>query len=162
MDCVAALGIDAANSRRTWTASGFLYGHFEATKDAGQKEYRIFLITNRHVVQDQHRFYLRFNPQGTSAAKEYHLDLTDSNGQPGYGLNSDPKVDIATIPINFSKLQEDGIEAKFFANDAHTVPIPAMNETGVTEGDFVYQTIQAHLKASNTAESPPPTTEAPV
>ena len=138
IDCVVALGIDAPDGKPSWIASGFLYGHRAATKDTNHNGYHVFLATNRHVVQGHSRLHLRFNPQGTSEAKAYELILVDPNGKLHYSGHSDPKVDVVTVPINFSKLQKDGIQAKFFHNDVHAAPVPRMKEIGVAEGDFVY------------------------
>ena len=51
LDCVVAVGIRGNNGVVSYSATGFLYGHYHLPVD-GAKEgtYTVFLATNRHVL----------------------------------------------------------------------------------------------------------------
>ncbi len=54
LDCVVAIGKQSAKGERLWIASGFLYAYYLGPGLAGgEKSYRVFLISNRHVFADQ-------------------------------------------------------------------------------------------------------------
>lgn len=77
LDCVVAIGIDAADGSKQWVASGFLYGTFQRVLTPEQNDYRVFLATNRHVLKGLEGngvAYLRFNPKGLSRPENtpYH------------------------------------------------------------------------------------------
>ena len=56
LDCVVAIGrpviqVQAGVPNRVWipVASGFLYGEFQEKLPDGQKSYKVYIVTNRHV-----------------------------------------------------------------------------------------------------------------
>jgi len=136
-DCVVAIGTDDAEGGRRWIASGFLYGHplFDDTKRV--TDYRVYLVTNRHVLAGLSQAYLRCNPQAAKRAREFDLGLFDGD-RPLWFTHPDEEVDVAAMPINFDLLQESGMQVAYFQGDQHTATIDAMNALGVTEGDFTY------------------------
>ncbi len=138
MDCVAAIGTTDSQGEQHWVASGFLYG-VRITNDANApRQYRVYLVTNRHVFADLPHAYLRFNPQADKPAREFHLELFDDAGKPLWYTHPDPAVDVAAMPIHFDLLQERGMQVAYFENDEHVALLGMLNELGVTEGDFAY------------------------
>jgi S1-C subfamily serine protease len=119
-------------------ASGFLYGEFHRVVQPNDKEYRIFLATNRHVFENEEVLYLRFNPGEGEQAREYPLTLKNGEGQPSWFTHVDPEVDVAVIPINAGMLKNDGIQFAYFLSDEHVATREKVLELGITEGDFVY------------------------
>jgi S1-C subfamily serine protease len=136
-DCVVAIGTDDAEGERRWIASGFLYGHplFDDAKHV--TDYRVYLVTNRHVLAGLRRAYLRCNPQADKHAREFDLSLFDGD-KPLWFTHPDEEVDVAVMPVNFDLLQESGMQVAYFQGDQHSATIDAMNALGVTEGDFAY------------------------
>jgi S1-C subfamily serine protease len=136
VDCVVAIGIGDAEGKRTWVASGFLYGYLIGGAD--KKGYRVYLVTNRHVFEKLSKVYIRFNPQADEQARDFELDLKDQNGRLIWLAHPDPEVDVAVVPTNFAVLIEQGLQVGFFQNDQHVAPIEKMRDLGLTEGDFAY------------------------
>jgi len=136
-DCVVAIGTDDAEGERRWIASGFLYG--DPLFDDAQRvaDYRVYLVTNRHVLAGLSKAYLRCNPQADKRAREFDLSLFDED-KPGWFTHPDDQVDVAVAPINFELLQESGMQVAYFQGDKHSATIDRMNTLGVTEGDFAY------------------------
>ena len=77
LDAVVALGIPASNGSIQYKATGFLYGH--PVGESGG-EYRIFLITNRHVVEHIDMLKARFNRPMGSDSKIYDVPLRGNDG----------------------------------------------------------------------------------
>ena len=69
IDCVAAIGTDDSEGERRWIASGFLYGHRLSDVESKERDYAVYLVTNRHVLAGLSKAYLRFNPQADKRAR---------------------------------------------------------------------------------------------
>jgi len=68
MDAVVAIGTNDGDDDVVWIGSGFLYGHLMGmTGEDGN--YRVYLVTNRHVVKELKEIVLRFNPVGDEPAR---------------------------------------------------------------------------------------------
>ena len=76
LDCVVAIGFDSPTAGRQYAATGFLYGKL-MTEQGDKKTYQVFLVTNKHVVQDAQVAWLRFNPEGEEPAREFGLRLSN-------------------------------------------------------------------------------------
>lgn len=137
-DCVVAIGAPQAGSSTNWFATGFIYGKFIKQHSANQKEYRIYLVTNRHVVSQLNAVRLRFNPVASAPAKEYDLVLVDGQGKPQWHAPTDPEADVAVVPIDYGRLERESIAIKFFGDSEHVAGRARMTQIGVAEGDFVY------------------------
>ncbi len=133
-DCVVAIGTDDAEGERRWIASGFLYG---VPTDQRARAYQVYLVTNRHVLTGLDKAYLRCNPQADKRAREFDLSLFDGD-KPLWFTHPDEEIDVAVMPINFDLLQESGMQVAYFQGDQHSATIDALNDLGVTEGDFAY------------------------
>src|SRR4051794_4286262 len=109
-DCVVAIGrntpvlvngapvLENGAAKLQWEpiASGFLFGEPKGEKnDKGEPLYRVFLVTNRHVVQGTQELRLRFNPKESKPAKEYALPLSDGQGKPTWFAPPNPQLDVA-------------------------------------------------------------------
>ena len=138
LDCVVALGSDDEHGKKQWVASGFLYGEFQAKTSDTEKTYRVYLVTNRHVVADMNKLYMRFNPEDAQPAREYDLPLRDALGEPVWIGHPDSEVDVAVIPINAQLLREHRIKFGWFNSDDHIVTCARARELGMSEGDGVF------------------------
>ena len=65
MDAVVALGIKTPEQKMNWIGTGFLVGRKE-TSDPSRST--IYIITNKHVVNNQSKLYVRFNHSGAACA----------------------------------------------------------------------------------------------
>lgn len=109
IDSVVAIGVDDPEGRRKWIASGFIYGRRIADKEDGQPQYRVYLVSNRHVFEGLRKVYLRVNPQADEPAREYDVDLVNETGAPIWIANPNTEMDVAVIPINIQILMEQGM-----------------------------------------------------
>lgn len=119
-------------------ATGFLYGHVVERRPNKTTVYRTYLVTNRHVVNAAPRASLRFNPKGNAPAREYAADFVDAAGKPLWFAPSDPKVDVVVLPIDYSRLEADGISVALVDAQNNAANRSKMASLGVAEGDFVY------------------------
>lgn len=138
IDCVAAIGTGDSESERRWVASGFLYGCRLPDGVNKQRQYQVYLVTNRHVLTGMDKAQLRFNPIDNKNAREFMLDLINDSGKPLWFTHPDDRIDVAVAPINFDLLQDRGMQVAYFENDHHGATIELLNQVGVTEGDFAY------------------------
>src|SRR6266480_3751496 len=95
LDCVVGIGFLGKNDQVAYRATGFLYGHFQKQVDEKTKNYKIFLVTNRHVFEGEKKAFLRFNPESGEPAKQFHLDLVDAEGKQLWLAHEDANVDVA-------------------------------------------------------------------
>jgi S1-C subfamily serine protease len=142
-DCVVAIGrnVHVIEKGVQWEpiASGFLYGDPTGEKnDKEAKTFRVFLVTNRHVVQGLPEVILRFNPKESKPAKQYAVPLLNAKGQQAWFAPPDPQVDVSVIRIDLDFLRNDGIKAEFFTGDDNSADVAKMKELGVSEGDGVF------------------------
>ena len=143
LNTVVALGVPLKDGSLEYYATGFLYGHPTGTTDKkGAKQFRIYLVTNRHVFDkaSEHLTQLqaRFNrPLGTGASI-YALPLKQADGSGLWIVHPDPNADVAVLGINAKRLQADGIEYRFFFGDKHTFTLDQARASEVSEGDGVF------------------------
>jgi S1-C subfamily serine protease len=139
LDCIVAIGLIANDGSHHWLASGFLYGSFQEKKSETENYYHVYLVTNRHVVEQLgKRMILRFNPEGDEAAREIPIDLNGPDGSPVWIGHPNPKIDVAVIPLNAKRLREEKIRFHYFQSDAHVMDKKKASELGLTEGDGVF------------------------
>jgi hypothetical protein len=138
LDAVIALGVRHGTDQIHWAASGFLYGYYSHTREDGQKQYWVYVVTNRHVLKDQGSLCLRFNPSAEEPARTYDVDLTDSDGKPIWATSKREDGDVAVVSINPAVLKDDGIRFRFFTNDGDAARIGTMRDLQLSEGDGVF------------------------
>src|SRR5437016_1141108 len=104
------------NAEMRSIATGFLYGkRLPQTDAAGTAQYVVFVVTNRHVVEDRtgewmKEISVRFNLRDpTLLAKHYRFALLDSKSAPIWLRHTNSAVDIAVIPINAAGLRSENI-----------------------------------------------------
>jgi S1-C subfamily serine protease len=143
MDCVVALGIDQVvngKKNKQWIGTGFLFGQFvKANPDnPKEKQYKIFLVTNKHVIKHHAGVFIRFNPQNGQAATDFGAHLVDANKKQIWTGHPDPQVDVAVFQINIAAIQKAGMIQGYFKSDSDTMVTSEMQKEQVSEGDFLY------------------------
>jgi S1-C subfamily serine protease len=126
-------------------ATGFFYGRkVQQESGPGAGQYRVWLITNRHVVEDRagnwmKEISVRFNfIDPIQLAKHYKYALLDPAGSPVWLRHKDPLVDIAVLPVNGPALVSLGIEFYFFQDDSDVFLAKDFASEGITTGDGVF------------------------
>ena len=132
LDAVVALGIPASNGSIRYKATGFLYGHPVGESDG---EYRIFLITNRHVVEHIDILKARFNRPMGSDSKIYNVRLRGNDGSMLW--IGHPNSDVAAVPISPKQLEEDGIKFAWIPGDRQ-LALEQARELQISGGDGVF------------------------
>ena len=132
LDAVVALGIPASDGSIQYKATGFLYGH--PVGESGGR-YRIFLVTNRHVVEHIDILKARFNRPMGSDSKVYDVRLRENDGSLLW--TGHPDSDVAAVPISTTKLEEDGIKFEWIPGDRQ-LALEQARELQISEGDGVF------------------------
>ncbi len=139
LDSVTAIGFRDQKNQIAFGATGFLFGKMtKASAKPGENEYHIYLVTNRHVFEDQRNAVLRFNPVAGAPAKTYDISLVDPKGGPLWSVHPKPDIDAAAIPINIQLLQQEGIQFNFFRGDDNILNREDAAAAGISEGDGVF------------------------
>lgn len=138
IDTVVAIGTIVDNKTH-WIGTGFLFGKMvEETPDKTNK-YKVYLVTNKHVLQDQSMILVRFNPQTDQSAKDYPIILTNpTTKKQVWTGHPDKEVDVAVMPVNINHVRDEGMKCTFFQSDKHVASIAELIKREATEGDFVY------------------------
>lgn len=139
LNTVVALGSAAADSTVRYHSTGFLYGHPTGiVAEDGQKQYQLFLVTNRHVFQKASELsgtlYARFNRPVKEGVNEYPISMKDTS----WTIHPDTEADVAVLGINAQKIRDDGIEFSFFAGDDQAFTLEQAQTNQVSEGDGVF------------------------
>ncbi len=135
LDAVVSIGIDSEGQFRS-LATGFLVGFLNGEKNSkGLPLYDVFLVTNRHVFENQKQVLLRFNLTA-EGSKKYNLVLEGDKGKL-WSAHSDEKVDIAMISVDTSRLVADGIKY-YFITEENIAFLDTIKDKGISQGDGIF------------------------
>ena len=109
LDSLVAIGVGKDVQRRRWVATGFIFGRFlEEIVEKKEKRYQLWLITNKHVLDDLKEVFIKFNSAQEPDSKDYRVELIARNGRPRWVGNPDDNIDVAAIFLNASFLRAEG------------------------------------------------------
>lgn len=100
-------------------ATGFLVGKEIGENEKKEKMFKLFIVTNRHVFQDQKNkqflkeVLFRFNTLDNKS-HYFKTALLKEDGSPLWHMHEDEKVDLAILPINAGEIQKAKINFYFF------------------------------------------------
>lgn len=136
LSAVVALGTPAPipqdPNHKHWVGTGFLVGY----RRPGVNE--VFLITNKHVVQNQTSLCIRFNAQNGAAAKDFPLNIRKPSGDFDFSLHPHNEVDIVAVSLNTQFLADNRSQYSFFDLNTCAITLSKMKELGLAEGNFIY------------------------
>ncbi len=143
LDCVVAIGIQNkinGQIQKSWIGTGFLYGHFVKSHDEtpNKKDYNVYLVSNKHVLQGHNSIILRFNPQNNQPAKDYPAQLITPENKQLWTAHPNPNVDVGVMHVNISTISKEGMKFGLFRSDADILTKSDMIENQISEGDFLY------------------------
>lgn len=143
LDCVVSIGMQATDTIH-WIGTGFIVGRLltdangqPVTDKDGQKTYHTFLVTNKHVLQNNSAILLRFNTLQGALIKDYLVQL-ENNGAPIWVGHNSTDVDVAAFCINPNILNSDSAIFNCFRLDEHIMSISDLKKNGASEGDAVF------------------------
>ena len=142
-DTVVALGGPSEDGTIKYTATGFLYGHPTGSTDKnGQLTYTLYLVTNRHVFEEASatasELHARFNRSMGAEPNIYTIPLQETGDSTSWVMHPRSECDVAVLRVNGQRLEDDGIEFSFFAEDISTLTLEQARESEVSEGDGVF------------------------
>lgn len=139
LNAVVALGVGDDPSKRQWIGTGFIFGHLiEKIPDKDEKLYQIWLITNKHVLENFKAVYIKFNSAQDPQSKDYKVPLIARNGRTQWIGHPSESVDVAAIHLNPNVLKAEERLFSFFQSDAHIMRKEKMQSIGITEGDNIF------------------------
>jgi len=104
---------DAEGTRYRTIGTGFFLAlDYGDRTTAGAATYRLFLVTNRHVLTGRDELLIRVNKHG-GAAQRLQLPLRGTEGKT-WAAHPDERVDVAVVLTNARLLLEHGIEFNYF------------------------------------------------
>lgn len=136
LKCLVALGAPTPEGEVLWTATGFWYAYVPPEEPGTGV---IYLVTNRHVVEDVPSLYLRLNPAvQRHRARPYSCPLMNSKGKPLWKGHPNPEVDLAVLPFDFARLRtEERLSELIFHGVDSAYRLEEMKLL-VSEGDDVF------------------------
>lgn len=137
IDCVVAIGT-TSNGEQHWIGTGFLFGDLLKKTPDNLNKYVVYLVTNKHVLNNLENIHIRFNPQTGQSAKDYLVSLKDKNGNKIWTGNSDPEIDVAVLQVNIQNVLNEGMKCSFFQSDKNTAVINELIKREASEGDPVF------------------------
>ena len=137
-NCVVAIGKRESKDEINWIGTGTLVGRFYKKSSLNAKHYHIFIVTNKHVMENNSSLVIRFNPLNSRPAKDYDIPVIDKSGKAFWKSHPNPEIDLAAICLDADFLQEEGVSYQYFHSDLHLMPLNQMAKQGMSEGDFIY------------------------
>lgn len=139
LDAVVAIGTGDKVEDRDWIGTGFFFGKvINDTLPVDQREYRIWLVTNRHVLENLRTVYIKSNSAQGTGSKDYQVQLVSRNGKNRWIGHPDEDIDVAVIPTSGNILKTEGRSFFFFQSDIHVMLHQEIKQAQVTEGDGIF------------------------
>lgn len=139
LDAVVAIGVGRDPAKRRWVGTGFIYGNkippTKINKDGG---YRLWLITNKHVLEGSREVYIKLNSAAEQDSSDYRAKLLARNGRPRWIGHPDANTDVAAIFLSARFLSSKERQYSVIRSDQHVMAKEEMVKQRVTEGDRVF------------------------
>ena len=137
---VVALGVPSDGDSVRYIATGFLYGYPAGKNERGQAAYFVFLVTNRHVIEDTTDLVVRFNVPSGTASKTFRFAMLAPNQVTHWVTHPDSTIDVAVLIIDafLPKIESSGIQISFLCEGVHTTTLDEMRNSEFSEGNEVF------------------------
>lgn len=131
VNSVAAIGLKNETGEIKWFGTGFF-----VLKKIEEDAYRVFFVSNKHVLQNKKEVFLRLTSKEEQIIT-IPMQLLDDDNKPLYHIHERMDIDVAVVPVNAQVLVDnfkfDGIEIDNFSDSSME-----MLESGIDEGSFVF------------------------
>ena len=135
LNSVVALGVSAPTpddqEHKHWVGTGFLVGYHH---DANE----VYLITNKHVVQDQNTLFIRFNTLDGAPANDFPLKIKDEKGVVLFSFHPNPQIDIVAVSLNLDLLKSSNSSFDFYDLEEDANTLAQMEKNQLHEGSLVF------------------------
>jgi S1-C subfamily serine protease len=115
-------------------ATGFLVG-FLKDNNTVQKNYSLFLISNRHVFDGFEKLWFRFDTDTNTV--RFPVPLKDSKGMALFLQHSNPKVDLAMMTVAVNVLNQNNVKWSFFQEENIKLS-KDFTSSGIELGDEIF------------------------
>ncbi len=116
--------------------TGFFLGlEYGDSSPSGERNYRLFLATNRHVVAERDELLIRVNAK-EGAARRVRLALREGEGG-NWAPHPDERVDVAALLVNARALREAGLELAYFRRGDIAL-VSSMKELDIGTGQELF------------------------
>lgn len=143
LESTVSIGIEIENQRTKnieWMGSGFLYGYVKHVEKDGTRNGEVYLVTNKHVLENNKQILIQFNDKKSSNSKNLTLDLIGKDEERLYFGHPDKDIDISVIPLlDYNELKHQ-YNVPVIDSKLNVYTIKEMEELGVMEGDYIYVT----------------------
>jgi hypothetical protein len=138
LNTVVAIGEPAAGSDPRWIATGFLYGNL-IDPSVEPNQYRVYLVTNRHVANPLRPLVVWMNPNAEGPAEILNLQPFETpSGRPFWHFHPDDEIDVAVIGVDIGVVVQKDLEYGFFESNHHAQTLAEMKASGSSVGDGVF------------------------
>ena len=143
IDTVIAIGKQTkvrGRIHKKWIGTGFIYGTFQNTnaENSSKSDYKIHLVTNKHILKNQEHIIIRFNPHNGQAAADFPIKLKKADGSFIWTGHPDKNVDVAVIRLNAQMIINHGMKFSYFKSESNILTKQDMIAQQTSEGDFIY------------------------
>ena len=139
LDTVVAIGVGDDQATRKWIGTGFIVGKpIDVSVELAQRQYSIYIVTNKHVLNNVSRIYVKFNSENDPLSMDYAIDLTDPTGARTSIGHPNLDTDVAVIWINGQILRNEGRILQFIQLENHSFSRADLLARMTTEGDRIF------------------------
>ena len=132
LNSVVAIGIKIDDDIETqWIGTGFVFGVESAEPENGIWP---FLVTNKHIVDNDEVIVVKINSSDELPANEYELDI--ASNQDVITIHPDG-LDVAVLLLPGSMMSADKVAAYPLVEE-HLLSIAEARNIGVSEGDGIF------------------------
>lgn len=125
LNSVVSIEVERKNDKdeiqKVSIATGFLVGKLTGKSNEKGPLYNLFLVTNRHVFQNEKtnqllkEAFFRFNTTDNKG-HYFKVNLLRTDNTHIWSMHSDEKVDLAVLPINAKAINDAKINYHFFSD----------------------------------------------
>lgn len=119
------------------SATGFLVGFaINNEPDLNKRLYKVFLLTNRHVFNNQEQLWIRFDRKEIKNTVKFPIQLKVGS-EIKWLAHSDERVDLAMLTISPDFLNKNAVEWTFINEELFAYP-NNFEEVGIELGDSIF------------------------
>ena len=132
LKAVLSIGIRKQDGTIGWFGTGFMI-----IKKVGEKQYRPFLVTNKHVLFGKQSVVIRLQKKDSDQLVTIDVSVA-KNGEKLYSVHPDDKVDIAVMTLVGSYFDQNNLKLAAFEIDNAALDSSQYVNEGGSEGSGVY------------------------
>jgi S1-C subfamily serine protease len=125
--------------------TGFFYGYLvQDDADPLKRQYEIYLVTARHVVEGhaanvKDDLSVRLDAKDSSkGVQDFQIAAHPGPNDAAWFYHPDNSIDVAVLRVDIGSLREQGFDPGWFAGDLHAANIGRVKELGISAGDGVF------------------------